>query len=564
MALSLLDALVAAKNHAENGETDEAARLYRMILAKMPNDKLAQAGLAALGVDAAVIPEMSLEQEIEAVVALFNSGQLAPTIEKCQALISAHPDAVALHNILGAANAGVGQIDRAISAFERAVEIMPNYAIGRNNLGNALASRGDLDAAEAQYDAAIKLEPNYVDAHFNLAKTLDRQGRHEDAIASYRGAIALAPDHAKAHNNLANLLNAAGNNGAALESFRHALQVNKNYAECYLNYAYSTKITADDPLIPRLRQLVDQTLSDTDRVHASFALGKSELDLGNSAAGVELLSSGGALRKAQLSYTIDRDIDLFDRIKAIFSGAITAATTAFEPSPTSPIFILGMPRSGTTLVEQIVSAHDDVFGGGELAYLEHAAFQNGAPRGVDEPRQLAAIRDHYLGAISKLTALPFCTDKTTLNFRAIGYILTALPEAKVIHVKRDAMAVCWSIFRTYFPAPGMAFSLNQRDIAAYHRLYEELMAFWALTFPGRIHHLSYEELTENQEPESRRLMDFIGLNWQDQLLDFHTNRRVVQTASANQVRQEIYTGSSKDWQQYEPWLSEMMAELARA
>ena len=437
---------------------------------------------------------------------------------------------------------------------------MPDYAIGHNNLGNALLGRGRLEEAETHYRQALKLEPAYIDAQYNLSGALARLGKHTSAIDSYRATLALAPDHVRARNNLGNLLNAAGENAAALDEFRRALQINNAYAECYSNYVYSTRITADDPLIEGMRRLNAQELNITDRVHISYALGKAELDLGNDEAGIALLTRGGAAKKQQAAYTIERDVNLFNKIKKLNAEPATKLSPEAVAAP-RPVFILGMPRSGTTLVEQIVCSHDQVFGGGELEILERAVTEEGTICSLQDQQSLGRVRQLYLQAISKLTDQPVSTDKTTLNFRYIGHILAALPEARIVHVRRQPMAVCWSNFRTYFPSPGMAFTCDQRDIAAYYHLYEDLMDFWESKFAGSIHQLDYDELTREPEQISRRLMDFLELDWQASQLQFAQNQRFIQTASTNQVRQDIYQDSSRAWQRYQPWLESMMNEL---
>jgi hypothetical protein len=175
---------------------------------------------------------------------------------------------------------------------------------------------------------------------------------------------------------------------------------------------------------------------------------------------------------------------------------------------------------------------------------------------------MQCIRNSYLSGLKKINVPELSvTDKMTLNFRWIGFIVGALPEAKIIHVKRDALATCWSIFKLYFNSPGMGFGFDLRDVAEYYRMYVDMMAFWHEKFPGRIYDLKYETLTEHQEDETRNLLKHVGLDWDDRCLQFHETKRAVQTASATQVRQRIYKGSSEEWRKYEKHLQPMIGLL---
>ena len=228
-----------------------------------------------------------------------------------------------------------------------------------------------------------------------------------------------------------------------------------------------------------------------------------------------------------------------------------------------PIFVLGMPRSGTTLVEQVLASHSRVFGAGELELLESAVAAHGSTEIPPSIDSFTRIRDAYRQGLAKLgVAEAFVTDKMPLNFRWIGYICTALPEARIVHVQRDARATCWSCFKHYFSSRGNGFASDLRDVARYYRLYADLMAFWHDRFPGRIHDLSYEALTEHQEDQTRSLLAYLGLDWEDACLAFHLAERSVQTASATQVRQRLYQGSSEAWRRYEAHLGPMLEVLA--
>ena len=217
-----------------------------------------------------------------------------------------------------------------------------------------------------------------------------------------------------------------------------------------------------------------------------------------------------------------------------------------------------MPRSGTTLVEQILSNHSKIYGAGELNILNMIVDINT----TDTKNRLVDLFNLYNDHLVELeTSHPYVVDKMPLNFRWIGYILSAMPEAKVIHVKRDPMAVCWSLFKTYFASKGIGFSNDLNDIILYYKLYLDLMDFWNRKFPNVIYELNYDLLINNQRQETAALIDYIGVNWEEECVNFHENRRAVRTASSGQVRQKIYRGSSQKWRNYEKYLEEVQKHL---
>jgi hypothetical protein len=239
-----------------------------------------------------------------------------------------------------------------------------------------------------------------------------------------------------------------------------------------------------------------------------------------------------------------------------------------EPSAFNPIFIVGMPRSGTSLVEQIISSHHLVHGAGELTNLPSII----GPIATDHVNQdvyklpekaFLSIREQYLDVLSNLNVPEsVITDKLPLNFLYIGFILIAFPEAKIVHMKRDARAVCWSIYKSNFTNTGNGYSYNIDDLAGFYGLYIDIMNFWHQLFPGKIYDMCYEDLTTNQEEETRKLLQYCELDWDENCLSFHKNKRAVRTASALQVREKMYQGSSEAWKKYEVHLKPLIKALS--
>ena len=298
------------------------------------------------------------------------------------------------------------------------------------------------------------------------------------------------------------------------------------------------------------------SISVENQCHFCFALAKASEDLGNLADTIRYLKEGNALRKKILNYDIVQDEEIFSRVKETANSFRNFSFDASgdENIPT-PILILGMPRSGTTLVEQIISNHSKVTAAGELRFLE--MFSSPLAEGKVEVSEdkLRTIRNQYLNEIKKLSAgRPFVTDKMPINFFYIGLICSALPEAKIVHVKRNAAATCWSNYKQYFSTKELGYCYNLQDVVHYYQMYQELMLFWGKRYPKQIYHLDYEQLTTDQESETKKLIQYLGVDWEEACLFPEENKRYVKTASSAQVREKVYKGSSEQWKKFEKYL----------
>ena len=527
-------------------------------------------------------------------------GYLEQAAASYRKALQLKPDLAEVHNNLGNALNDLGDSEAAVASFNKALQLKPDYAEAHNNLGNALNDLGRSEKAAASFNKALQIEPDYAEAHNNLGTVLCALGKPEEAVSSFTKTLQIKPGLAEAHNNLGNALNSLGkpeeaasslikalqikpdfaealnnlgnafnNLGKAEEavgSYNKALQIEPDYAEAHRNLSAAKKYQDGDPQIRQMLQLVERhDLSDKDRMHLNFALGKAHADIGNHDRAFFYFLDGNRLRKDDLGYEISSARASFARIKSTFSEDIPALQDVKEREGASgrrPIFIVGMPRSGTTLVEQILASHSQVYGAGEWDLLGQSVNTirwNSKRLSSD---QLQSVRKAYLSGLTTIGAAePYITDKLLANFLWIGFIFAAIPEAKIIHVKRDARATCWSNFKHYFSGRGNGFIYDLQDVAEYYKLYVDLMAFWHEKIPGRIYDLNYESLTEHQENETRKLLEYIGLNWEDQCLEFHKTKRVVRTSSATQVRQIMYQGSSKEWRKYEKHLEPMVESL---
>jgi Tfp pilus assembly protein PilF len=525
---------------------------------------------------------------MKSVVDLYNEGEMNGAIDQSMSLLLDFPNSAALYNIVGAAKYSLGKFNEAIEAFERALSIKPDFAEAYNNVGNALRdqeklkeaseayekaliinpklydtyislgivfkNQGKLAKAIKAYNEALTIQPDNIAGYVNIGIALTKQGKLGEGIEAFKQALSIEPDNAKTHYNIGNALKDQGKIIEAIEAYQKAVSIDPNFLHAHRSLSKIKKYTSDDPHIAQLQKLLlDERINDDSKCILSFTLAKIYEDLENFQKAFDHLYRANNIRKKLLNYSFDQDKNLFKQLKntqaALFENSLKSKKNFAGPMP---IFILGMPRSGTTLVEQIVSSHSQVTGGGELAYIsEYGSHLVIDPTAINK----AAISEFRTKYLSKLANLqnknPQITDKMPLNFRFIPLICASLPEAKIIHVQRNAVATCWSNYKQYFPAKGLGYCHDLSDVASYYHLYNDLMNLWQLSYGDRIYNLNYDKLTEEQEIETRKLLEYLDLNWENSCLFPELNTRSVRTASQQQVRQEVFRGSSQFWQKYE-------------
>ena len=503
--------------------------------------------------------------------ALADLGQPEVALASFNAALQLNPRYFQAHYNKGNILRSLGRHDEAIASFNSAIELRPDYAEALNSLANTLNEQGKHQQAVDNLSRAIQLRPEYSEAHCNLGNALCDLGRPEDALSSYRTALQIRPGFAEAHCSLGNALNDLGRVEEAIECYYRTLELEPDHAAVFNTLSQIKTYERDDPQIDQMQKLLARPeVTETDVMHLGFALGKVHDDLGDVDQAFKHYQEGNRLKKKALGYHISSDEAQFDLIKSVFNSSRQTPGSGIEMAHEfrkQPIFIVGMPRSGTTLVEQILASHSQVFGAGELETLSRTmnpVLRQKSLSGQKElgENDLVNLRDSYLETINQLPGPePFITDKMPINFRWVGFLLLAMPRVKIINLRRDPAAVCWSIFRHHIAGGENGYSHDIVDVARYYNLYSELMDFWRQAFPDQIYDLDYEALTENQEEETHLLLEYCGLDWEEKCLDFQKTRRSVQTLSATQVRKAMYTGSSRVWRKYEAHLRPMLETL---
>lgn len=411
-----------------------------------------------------------------------------------------------------------------------------------------LLNAGKYADAATLFREAIQESPSEPVAHTGLGVALLHLDRYDEAQAALERAIEIDPASAMALDNLGVLLLNTGDTQGARHCFERAITSAPGLVLSHFNLSRLKRYAGDDPQLAQMEAMRKRSPD----ARISFALGKAYEDLNRIDESFAMYEEGNRIRAKELKYSILAEQKMLADIMAFFSADIPAERGSTTPRP---IFIVGMPRSGTSLVEQILASHPQVFGGGELPAMGGMgkfALQR------KETGFAAPIRQAYLAQFK--TDRPVVTDKMPSNFFWVGFILSAFPEAKIINIERDPMAVGWSIYKNYF-ASGHGYSCSFADIAAYYRLYLKAIEFWRQKFPGAIYTLNYEQLTVNQEDETRRLLDYCGLDWNENCLRFHETKRVVKTLSDSQVRKPMYSGSSESWRAFAPHLAPLKIAL---
>ena len=599
MSLKTERQLIRAKKLVKKGKFDKAKEIYTSILKISPNNQIAKNEFFALE---QIQVKNPAKAQLDNVMDLYSSGHIKESLSAVNLMIQDHPNEPILFNISGACFSSIGPIDSAIQAFKKAISLKPEYSEAHYNLGVVFQKNSQNDDAYNCYEKAIKINHAYPQAHNNLGMIDLKRRKLDAAVKCFEWAIAYSPNYVEAHNNLgaafqelmlfekakeqyekALLINpkfapALNNLGAACEIFglteqafnnyTNAINEDPNYSEAHRNLSVIKKYKKNDTQINQMESLYKKThLTITDRRNLCFALAKVYDDLGENDQFFKFLNEGNDLRKQELNYKFSSSQKTHDGLLKAFKKTPNILYESVQKeSNIRPIFILGMPRSGTTLVEQIIASHEKVHGAGELNNLKNIVTPllenhfNSNNKTINQD-DIELIRKQYLDSLIKLNSKEkILTDKMPMNFKFIGYILSAIPEAKIIHVKRDARATCWSNYKHYFSS-GNGFTFNQKDLAKYFGLYSELMNYWHKLFPDKIYELSYEKLTENQKQETEKLLKYCDLNWDKNCLNFHKNTRAIKTASSSQVRKKMYQGSSEAWKKYEPNLQPLLEGL---
>ncbi|OOG65488.1 sulfotransferase [Rhodanobacter sp. B04] len=508
-------------------------------------------------------------------IAAFNTGNWPLALQLAEKLLPHTPNQPFVCYIAGVAHLELEEMSQALSLLRKATYLEPQRADFATQYAKALALLRLTREARLAADRALALSPNDPATLNALGVVYAATHQHEQSSTILRRAVALMPDYAPYRFNLATALIAIGALDDAEQELEACIRLDPLYWRSHQTLAQLRRQTVTDNHLERLQMLLARHNGDADaRLHLNMALAKEFEDIGNYPEAFEHLVQGKAAGRQSNGYTIESDERLFKALETVAPGPQATTSGCLNEEP---IFVIGMPRTGTTLLERIISSHPDVQSAGELqnfgmafGYVtrsESAMLLD--PETIARAGQIdwTQLGETYLSSTRPGTGhKPRFIDKLPHNFLYAGFIAQALPHARIICLRRDPVDTCLSNFRQSFSptAPYYGYSFDLLDIGRYYVLFDRLMAHWQRAFPGRILEVNYETLVDEQEASSRRLLEFCGLNWDDACLHFEDNPAPVNTASAVQVRTPVYRSALQRWKKYEPQLRELLELLSSA
>ncbi|MCW5572955.1 MAG: sulfotransferase [Steroidobacteraceae bacterium] len=502
-------------------------------------------------------------------------GRIAPAEQALRAHLTRHPTDVAAIRMLAEVAARLGRYGDAQLLLERCLELAPGFTAARHNRAIVLLRGGKPVEALAEAERLLAAEPSNPGFRNLKAAILTRIGEYDQSIDIFADVLAEYPHQARIWLSYGHALKTAGRQDDSIAAYRHAIALAPELGEAYWSLAnLKTFRFTPDELAAMTRQLARADLAPEDRFHFDFAMGKALEDRREYAASFGHYDAANRLRSQGLAYDADEQRAHVGRSKALFTQAFFDARAGFGSPAPDPIFIVGLPRAGSTLLEQILSSHSQVEGTMELPDIGMLARElGGRKKRPDGPRYLEALAglsaddcrelgERYLAQtrVQRKHGAPFFIDKMPNNFAHVGLIHLILPRSKIIDARRHPLGCCFSAFKQHF-ARGQGFTYSLEDVGRYYAGYVELMAHIDAVLPGRVHRVIYERMVEDTEAEVRRLLDYCGLPFEEACLRFWQTERAVRTASSEQVRRPIYRDGVDQWRHYTPWLGPLRDAL---
>jgi len=503
-----------------------------------------------------------LKKQISIMINLFNAKKFDQVINKGTVLLKKYPELAILYNLTALAYNAVGKATEAKKILIKILKEEPNNISVLNNLGLTSVELDDNDHAEEYYDKALKLKSDFPDALINLGNLKMTQNKNEEAKNFFIKALKVNNQILPAKISLAGYYEQSGIFEEAKKIYKEILEIDPSYTLADKSLSLIHKYKLNDNHIKTMEEKLTKNISEEGARRLNFALGKAYEDIGHYQKSFKFYEHGNKLYKKVINYNIKNEIKSFDKIKKFF---INNKIESLEDYGQKIIFILGMPRSGTTLAEQILSSHKKVYGAGELNFLKVAVEKKLMTKDGEfilNSENLKEAKNYYLKNIEIYkNKEEFFIDKAPLNFKWVGFIKAIFPNSKIIHCVRNPMDICWSNYKNSFASRSLDYTYDFNDLASFYKLYDDLMKFWNKNFDTNIFNLIYEDLVKNKEAETKRLLKFCGLEWDNNCLDFHKNKNSVATASLAQIRQPLYSSSVEKWKNYSDELKVLKERL---
>jgi tetratricopeptide (TPR) repeat protein len=512
--------------------------------------------------------------ELIEAIEFLRAGKLGKAEQLAREFLKQHPADVSAIRVLADVGIKLGQFDDARHLLERCLQLAPEFHLARHNYANVLVRQQRLEEADVQAEKLLAVEPGNPNFRILKGLVLVRMGKHEEALEIYEEVLKNYPHQGRAQMSYGHTLKTVGRLDEAIRAYRKCVELSPEVGEAYWSLANLKTFRFSDEDITQMRAQVTTGGGDPDdQAHIAFALGKALEDRGQFDESFHFYRRGNAIRN--VNHRFNPKVNVFNTARQIrvFTPEFIASSEGRGCPAPDPIFIVGLPRAGSTLLEQILASHSQVEGTTELTdiiaisrRLAEKSRQNPAGKYPEILAQLPPERFRELGESYLETTriqrsdTPFFIDKMPNNFQHIGLIHLILPNAKIIDARRHPMACCFSGFKQLF-ARGQTFTYGLEDIGRYYRDYVILMDHWDRVLPGRVLRVEYEEMVADTENQIRRMLDYCGLGFEEECLRFYETKRAIRTPSAEQVRQPIYTQALEQWRNYEAHLGPLKEAL---
>jgi hypothetical protein len=514
--------------------------------------------------------KIDITKQIQVLMNNFNSRNFDYVISKSSIYLKKFPGYVILYNLLGSSHQSNGNYKKALKIFQEGLKYDPKNIDLINNLGTSYKNLLQYDIAEKLYTDAININPKYVNAYVNLGNLKRDINKLDEAIILYEKARQIAPQNIIILYLLSLANQGLGNFVDTIKFAKMCLDNNSKFTKADHLIAQSMKYEKEDShYLSMIDKFNNSNLEDMEKIDLLFALAKANEDMEKVEDSFQFLKKGNNLKKYTLNYKVVNDTNLIEKIIEVFKDINFKEFKNKESS--NLIFILGMPRSGTSLVEQIITSHSKVYGGGELPILSNLIKENLIENNEIHTNKTLELMKNY----SKIKSISseyydyikyfdykeeFLTDKAPLNFRWIGFIKIFFPNAKIIHCKRDPKNNCLSLYKNFFEG-GLNFTYSEKDLIKYYKSYSKLMDFWHSKEDNGILNINYEDLVNDKEQQIKTILEYCNLKWEDNCFNFHKNKNPIKTMSTAQARKPIYKSSLNSFEKYRNFLKDINSNL---
>jgi len=515
----------------------------------------------------------NFKQEFQILLTLYKKKNFYEAELLCKKLVNLYSENILLYNILGLTLHQQNKNDDAILWYEKGLKLDPKFSMIYNNMGSVFRSMENHEKAETYFKKSISLDSKLPEAFNNLGNLYKSLNKYEESFECYKKAIEINPNFFAFHYNLAIAYKSTGRFDESKKYLKSCLKLNKNFFTAHRNLSYLIKYKNenDEHLIYLKSIYQDKKIDKKFKKDIAFSLGKAHEDIKDFKNSFKYFNEGNDIYRSQIKFSIENEKIEFKSIKKVFNKKLFKQFNSTKKNIYSPIFILGMPRSGTTLVEQIISSHPNVFGGDELNFIPDIVKKHLTNENLNlqldkinkfEEKKIKYLGDKYIDQIIKISnSSERVTDKMPINFKWIGLIKIIIPNAKIIHCTRNSKDTCFSIFKNFFTSNELDFAYNIDETVEFYNLYGDMMVYWKNIFPDFIYDIKYESLIENLDNEVKRLLKICDLEWNESCLKFYNNKRPILTASDAQARKPLYNTSINSWKKFEQKLEKPFLKL---